>query len=239
MSNISDEELAALLGDDATAPAAPTAAPTAPAAASALEELEAIEVAQPQPAAEVAAKAPEAPPKEESRPAEAAQPKPQNDNVVKQYVDPRDVRRDVTIGAGNIEQDLIEHSALVAYYGSQMAHARRQRDRIKTSLEIGEARIAETIRGKYAAEGTKITEARVEQLVRIDARYAALRQMLDDANAALAQAEIAVEAFRQRSSMLIQLSAGERVERAGDLANNRIANSAANAMSAIRNRQSA
>lgn len=242
---ITDEELAALLGGDTNPPAATASAEVkaaTPAVTATLDELEALEVANAQPATKPAAEAPVTPPARADdsvatprRVIEGDKPTRSSlDKAVKQYVDPSEVRRDVTISAGNIEQDLVEHSALVAYYGSLMAQARRQRDRIKTSLEIGEARIAEGIRAKYAAEGTKVTEARVEQLVRIDPAYASLRQMLDEANASLVQAEVAIESFRQRSSMLIQLSAGERVERAGDLAQNRIASSAANAMNALK-----
>lgn len=152
---------------------------------------------------------------------------------IKAYIDPAALSKDVSISAASLEEELINHSALLAYYGNMAVNARRQRDKVKTTFEITEAKISEELRAKYAAEGTKLTEARLEQLIRLDPRYATLRQLLDDANAEMERGVIAVETFKQRNSMLIQLSAGERVERAGANASNLSAR-ADSAMSAIR-----
>lgn len=168
-----------------------------------------------------------------------AAPKPSAASAVVKFVDPAALQRDVSISVASMENDIRDHAALLAYYGSKAANARLQRDKIKTSLEINEARISEEIRAKHAAEGSKLTEARLEQLIRIHPKYATLRGMLDEANAVLEQALIAIEAFKQRGSMLIQLSAGARQERAGDIALNAVANKGEAAVAALRNGKAA
>ncbi len=164
------------------------------------------------------------------------QPKPAD--AITKYIDPAALQRDVAIGA-SIDEDARSHAAMLAYYGTKAAHARRQRDKVKTSLEINEARIAEEIRAKYASEGSKLTEARLEQLVRIHPKYGTLRGMLDEANAVLEHALIAVESFKQRGSMLIQLSAGARQERAGDIALSSISSKGEAAVAAVRGSRAA
>lgn len=172
----------------------------------------------------------------DSKPApipEAAPKRPNPAAAITKFIDASALQRDVSVGA-SIEEDARAHAAMLAFYGTKASHARLQRDKVKTSLEINEARISEEIRAKYAAEGTKLTEARLEQLVRIHPKYGTLRNMLDEANAVLEQALIAVEAFKQRGSMLIQLSAGARQERAGDIALNSITAKGDAAMNALR-----
>ncbi|MEO9457216.1 hypothetical protein [Chromobacterium phragmitis] len=179
------------------------------------------------------------PPPSPAEPPKVVQPSPRPSAgklAITNFVDPEQLRKDVSISDAKLDEELINHSAMLAYYGGLAAKARLQRDKCKTSLEIGEAKLSETIRQRMMDDGQKVTEARLEQLVRCDPKYAMLRQLYDEANAACEQTLVALEAFKQRSSMLIQLASSSRQERGADLAMRGIDAAKESAMAAIRGR---
>lgn len=126
-------------------------------------------------------------------------------------------RADLDIDFNNLNQAFLNQAALYAYYSGIHAQAMRHEARQKLMLEVEEAKIAKAIRDKAAADGTKITEKQIEQEISRTASYVKAVIAYNDAKAQTAVAAGAIESFRQRRDMLIQLGAQAREELKGEV----------------------
>jgi hypothetical protein len=139
-------------------------------------------------------------------------------SVTKQsLIDPIKAGIDVKINIADLDSALTEHAALELHYGLKCADARRQHDRLKTGLEILEARLDAEYRKKFADEGTKVTEKVVDAAVTNDERHIGLANSLIEARAVWEMCEAVASSFRSRKDLLLEIARDRRKEREGEL----------------------
>ena len=149
--------------------------------------------------------------------ASSAKPEPRPIRV-RQFVDPAELKRDLTFSDVNITDAMMQQPALFAYYGTKAAEAERQVQDFERVLEETEAKLDKKIRIALLNEGVKITEAMIEKEIKRHPVYIQVNKALIEAREIAAKLKIATEAFRHRRDMLIQVGATHREERKGEIA---------------------
>lgn len=136
---------------------------------------------------------------------------------VKDFIDAKQLRIDQQINPNDLTGAMMSQAALFSYYGVLAADASKQVDVVKMLLENTEAAVYQLERNAAAAEGEKVTEAMLEKRVARHARVIAMKKALNDAKRVEATGKIAVESFRHRRDMLVQLGLISREEMKGEL----------------------
>lgn len=142
---------------------------------------------------------------------------------LKNFIDDKQVKVDISINTADLDSTMIQHAALELHYATQTAHARFQFERIKSAVEILEARLdAEHREALNAppAEGEKKkapTEAQIKAAILTDKRYAAAQSKLFEAQHIWKLCEATENAFRSRKDMLLEVARDRRKEREGEL----------------------
>jgi len=116
-----------------------------------------------------------------------------------------DFRDRLSINPDNLNEGLEEQSGLYYDVANAYAEAVAQRDAIKLDLEEKSAEIDQATRKKAEAEEAKITEAGVQQAIRMHKDIQALQRTFLDAKAAADSWGAMKEAFQQRSFMLREI----------------------------------
>lgn len=137
--------------------------------------------------------------------------------TVKRFFEPGLLKADLQYSVADLSQAMTDQAALYAHYGVQAASAARQTDDMELRLDVTKARVAREVRDAAAIDGRKMSVAEVEAEVLTDQRIIDLRVAVNAAKQVEAEAKTAVEAFRHRKDMLVQLGAGEREEKKGSL----------------------
>lgn len=128
------------------------------------------------------------------------------------FVDPNKFKIETRISDVDLDRCLMEQNSLRAYYGAQAAQAEAQSARTKMKFDIIEAKLYDYHRRLLLEDGEKVTEKMVETEVKKDARWATAKGKVIDADTISGINRALVESLRDRSSMLIQLSADRRDE---------------------------
>ena len=229
MSTMTDEEMEAMMAEiEASAPATAPAAKPAPAA---VETPPWEETPKPAAAPSVAApmEASAAPVASEEPPAPVSKPAPTpataatsshvasgDGTALKVFVDPDQVKVDISINMGDLDTAMIEHPGLELHYAMQTAHARRQYERLKAATEILEAKIDAETREKWVGE-KKPTEAAIKAAVLADKRYSSAQSKLIDAQHIWKLCEATENAFRSRKDLLLEVARDRRKEKEGQM----------------------
>lgn len=132
-------------------------------------------------------------------------------------LDPATLSSDLEIDPINLNHGFLRQAALFSYYAHLHVAAMRREAKTKLMLEIEEAKLAKMIRDKLAEDGVKSTEKMIEQEISRSASYIKAANAYNEARADTALAHGAVEAFRHRRDMLVQLGANQREEMKGEL----------------------
>lgn len=140
---------------------------------------------------------------------------------LKQFIDDS-VKRDISINTADLDSEMIQHAALELHYAMQTAHARYQYERIKSAVEILEAKLDAEYRESLAAaaESEKKkgpTEAAIKAAVLVDKRYASAQSRLHESQHIWKLCEATENAFRSRKDMLLEVARDRRKEREGEL----------------------
>lgn len=122
---------------------------------------------------------------------------------------------DLKIERDNLDTAFIRQASMYAYYASRHAEMLRQEARLKMFLEITEAKLDKSARDRASAAGSKITENQIRAEIILSPDYISAQRNYSEAKGMTALAASAVEAFRQRRDMLIQLGANSRAELQG------------------------
>lgn len=133
------------------------------------------------------------------------------------FVDPTKVKGDLTYSIANLSGAMVDQAALFAHYGELAAKAARQVDDLELMLDVAKAKVSRVVRDEAAKAGLKPSVAQVEADVMVHGKVIEYRQAINAAKQIEASAKTLVEAFKQRKDMLIQLGAGEREEKKGEL----------------------
>lgn len=138
--------------------------------------------------------------------------------TVKDLVDVDQLKRDSAINTADLSSAMMQQTSLLVHYGVLAAQASKQVDNVSMLLKNAEAAAYRQFRDEAAGKGEKVTEAQLEKLVLRAPNVIQMMRALNEAKQIEAIAKIAVESFRHRRDMLIQLGANERKEMEGEIA---------------------
>ena len=136
---------------------------------------------------------------------------------VRDFIDAKKLREDLAYSPHNLTDAMINQASMFSYYGVLAADASKQVDVVKMLLENTEAAVSQIIRDDMAAAGEKTTEGLIAAKVARHPRVISMKKSLNEAKRVEAIGKTAVESFRHRRDMLVQLGLIQREELKGEL----------------------
>lgn len=136
---------------------------------------------------------------------------------VRDLIEARQLKTDLLFSPNDLTSAMMDQASLFSHYGILAAEASRQVDVVKMLLESTEATVYKLIRDEAASTATKLTEVQIEKQVSRHSRVINMRKALNDAKRVEATGKTAVEAFRHRRDMLVQMGLISREERKGEM----------------------
>lgn len=137
--------------------------------------------------------------------------------TIKDFVEASQLKTDLAFSNNDLTTAMMQQASLFSHYGVLASQASRQVDVVKLLLENTEAAVYKMIRDKAATDGEKVTEALLEKTVSRHERVIAMKRSLNEAKRVESTCKIAVEAFRHRRDMLVQMGLISREEMKGEL----------------------
>ena len=141
--------------------------------------------------------------------------KPDEKIALKTYLDAEKLSLDVSINLADLDTAMVEHASLYVHYATNTVKARKQYDRIKSTVEILKSRLYNTHRKMLAEELGKVTEGMIEHAVVTDPKWASAQALLIEAQSIWKLAEIGENAFSQRKDLVLEVARDRRKEREG------------------------
>lgn len=132
-------------------------------------------------------------------------------------MDPEQIKIDISINPTDLDNELIRHPGLQLHYALKTAGARRAYERLKSGVEILEARLDSSYRDKLFDGTKKPTEAAIRNALVADPSYAAAQARLIDAQHLWKMCEAVESSFHSRKDMLLEVARDRRKEREGSL----------------------
>lgn len=133
------------------------------------------------------------------------------------FISPEAMLKDVGFTAETVTSAFISQASLFSYYAAKHARAERQEARAKHNLEIVEAILDKKYRKHFRDEGVKFTETVIANEIIASKMHREATDDYIDAKQICSVCKAAVEAFRHRKDMLIQVGADSREEKKGAL----------------------
>jgi hypothetical protein len=130
-------------------------------------------------------------------------------------LDPEQVKKDISINPTDLDSALIEHPGLQMHYALKTADARRAYERLKSGVEILEAKLDASYRDKLFDGGKKPTEAAIRNAVVADPQYATAQAKLIDAQHLWKMCEAVESSFHSRKDILLEVARDRRKEKEG------------------------
>lgn len=151
--------------------------------------------------------------------------KPKPRPSVKALIDADQLGKDVEIQHSDLSASMHDQASLFVHYGVLAAKAAKQVDDLKLRVELVEAKVDKIIRDEAAsatdAEGNpaprKLTEALITKEIARHPLMTEATRLLNEAKYVEALSKTAVESFRHRKDMLVQLGAQGRAEMEGEI----------------------
>ncbi|TXM96261.1 hypothetical protein FV222_18645 [Methylobacterium sp. WL103] len=140
---------------------------------------------------------------------------------VKIYVDATQLKADIRFSPSDLTNGMVEQAALFVHYGIQASLSSKQVDDLKILLENQEARIGRELRDRLTNLGEKFTEASIAGRVARDRQIIVTKRAVNEAKQVENVAKAALEAFRHRRDMLVQMGLISREEMKGEISVNR------------------
>lgn len=137
--------------------------------------------------------------------------------TINEYVDPAQLKKDLAFSNNDLTSAMMQQASMFSHYGVLASQASRQVDVVKLLLESTEAAVYKLLRDHAATNGDKVTETQLEKSVARHERVVAMKKSLNEAKRVESSAKIAVEAFRHRRDMLVQMGLISREEMKGEL----------------------
>lgn len=137
--------------------------------------------------------------------------------TVEHFVTPDQLKEDLSINPADLNEAMIKQAALFAHYAVLSSRASRQADHMKQRAEIIQSKVDKELRDAAADEGKKITEAALGKEIVRDPRVVQAQKMVNEARMIAELAKNALEAFKQRRDMLVQIGLMQREEMKGEL----------------------
>jgi hypothetical protein len=142
----------------------------------------------------------------------AKSPTPKKQSPLAHSIDVAQFKSETAVSDVNLDKCMMEQNSLRAYYGELAARAEAQASRVKVQVEIKEAELYDKHRKSLAATGEKVTEKAVENAVKLDPVWGAIKNRLIEAETIASINKSLVESLKDRRDMIIQLGADRRDE---------------------------
>ena len=136
---------------------------------------------------------------------------------VKQYVTADEIKKDSAINPSDLSQAMMDQPGLTAHYGTQLALAEFQENKVRQLRDARAAVADNRIRERVREESGKITEAAIEKEIDRHPSVIQAQSALNEAKLVVGIAKGAVEAMKHRRDMLIQMGAQARAEMEGEI----------------------
>jgi hypothetical protein len=133
------------------------------------------------------------------------------------YIEAGQLKVDLAFSNNDLTSAMMQQASLFSHYGILASKAARQVDIAKLLLENTEAAVYKLLRDKAANDGEKVTEVQLEKMIARHPRVNSMKKSLNEAKRIEASAKVAVEAFRHRRDMLVQMGLISREEMKGEL----------------------
>jgi hypothetical protein len=147
--------------------------------------------------------------------------RPTRRTEVRQFVDPDQLKTDLGFSMADLTSAMMNQSSFFVHYGVYSSMASRQVDDLKLLVDVAEAKAYRIARDEAVKAGGKTTEAQLANVVSTSPSVLTLRHLLNEAKQVEANTKIAVEGFRHRRDMLVQLGLLAREEIKGEVSINR------------------
>ena len=136
---------------------------------------------------------------------------------VRDFIDAGILKRDLAFSQNNLTDAMMQQASMFSHYGVLAADASRQVDVVKLLLENCEAAVSKNIRNELAEAGEKATEPTIAARIARHPRVVSMKKALNEAKRIEVIGKMAVESFRHRRDMLVQLGLISREEMKGEL----------------------
>lgn len=136
---------------------------------------------------------------------------------VNQFLDKSQLKNDISFSNTDLTSAMMEQASLFVHYGVLAAQAARQVDQFETRLEIAESAVYRQIRDDKVKADEKITEPALKALVAAHKTIRQIKIAINEAKMVETVCKAAVEGFRQRRDMLVQMGALSREELKGEV----------------------
>lgn len=142
---------------------------------------------------------------------------PRKVGVVQAFINPEELKEDIQYSEAAISNAYSDQASKFVHYAHLAQQAAHQTDRLKSKLDLTEAKIDKEIRDEAADKGSKVTEKYIANQIILDKRYQKALENYHEAKMISGLTKEALDAFRQRRDMLIQVGADLREEMKGEL----------------------
>ena len=116
------------------------------------------------------------------------------------------------INDSDIEETLMNHSAIYAYFAALLSYSKRVRDEISIKLDKDESDVMAARRISHGSGGQKITQGALNSYVLSVPELVNIRQELVDADSKYTLAKSLINALDHQKDCLVQISANKRAE---------------------------
>ena len=124
----------------------------------------------------------------------------------------QEIADDVSFTEADLNDNMIRQPSLVAHYGRLLAENQYKMDLSKQKMEIAESRAAHLMREEANEDGKKITEALINSTLPTITSVVEARISYNKAKRDYEAMKHALEAFRHKKDMMIQIGVNRRTE---------------------------
>ena len=145
-------------------------------------------------------------------------PRPKVTIKVVNFIDGEKLKADLAYSMADLTDAMMKQASMASHYADLAAMATHQVNDLKTSLEVAESKVYRNERDAAIAKGEKTpSDAYLKVLVIAHPTIIAIKRAINEAKQVSAIAHGAVNAWDHRKSTLVQLAAGERTDKQGEL----------------------
>lgn len=114
----------------------------------------------------------------------------------------RSTNPDFQLDIMDLQTEIGKQTSTYAYYSDQLVEAKADRERLLNRLDLRESQIELEIREQAEASGQKLTETRIQSLIKVRDEIVDLKEKIVQANKAVGILSTAVEAMEHKKAMI-------------------------------------
>lgn len=114
----------------------------------------------------------------------------------------RSTNPDFQLDIMDLQTEIGKQTSTYAYYSDQLVEAKADRERLLNRLDLRESQIELEIREEAEKSGQKLTETRIQSLIKVRDEIVDLKEQIVQANKAVGILATAVEAMEHKKAMI-------------------------------------